>query len=273
VPFLASASNRQAIVAGVQVGGLCALGYAAQALALGMGTSPGTAAFICSLQSVVVALMAARSSGVAVQTWLAVALSVAGVGCLELPSVLAAGDGGVTGPCIGDLIAFGQPLGFGLSYVVLEKGMKENPEDELPLAALQCAVVALAAVAAASAHGGVSPWQLDWGHLIPHAAIGEVLSFEQQWGVPIAVLYTGVISTALTIWLCNSVFKRLPATDASIILASEPLWATGFAALLLHAPLTASTFAGGGLILFALLSNEGLCDPLLPASMRGSKQE
>ena len=63
VPFLASASNRQAIVAGVQVGGLCALGYAAQALALGMGTSPGTAAFICSLQSVVVALMARAQLG------------------------------------------------------------------------------------------------------------------------------------------------------------------------------------------------------------------
>ena len=51
LPFLASASSAAAVRAGVQVGGLCAFGYATQATALGMGTSPGTAAFICSLQS------------------------------------------------------------------------------------------------------------------------------------------------------------------------------------------------------------------------------
>lgn len=264
LPFLATASSASAVRAGAQVGGLCAFGYATQAMALGMGTSSGTAAFICSLQSVVVALMAARASGVAPRTWLAVGLSVAGVGCLELPSVLgAAADGAAAaGPCLGDLVAFGQPLGFGLSYVLLEKTMDAHPEDELPLAALQCAVIASAAVGAASIGGHATPWELPWGSLLPDAASAAAHP-SAPWGVPAAIAYTGVVSTALTIWLTAKVFKRLPSTDASIILASEPLWATGFAALLLGEQLSVSSGVGGALILGALACNEGACDGLL----------
>ena len=64
-------------------------------------------------------------------------------------------------------------------------------------------------------------------------------------------------------------FKRLPSTDASIILASEPLWATGFAAILLREPLTPSSAVGGVLILAALAANEGALDALLPDALLG----
>jgi drug/metabolite transporter (DMT)-like permease len=217
------------------------------------------------MAGVVVALMAARASGVAPRTWLAVALSVAGVGCLELPGVL--GDAALS-PCLGDLVAFGQPLGFGLSYVVLEKAMAEYPQDELPLAALQCAVIAAAAVCAASVGAHELPWQLPWAHMLPGAAESAAVGAAaggHPWGVPMAIAYTGIISTALTIWLTAKVFKKLPSTDASIILASEPLWATGFAALLLHEPLVPSTAVGGMFILGALAANEGACDAVLNA--------
>ena len=256
LPFLASASSVGAVWAGAQVGLLCACGYATQAVALSLGTQAGTAAFICSLQSVVVALMAARSSGVAIQTWIAVALSVCGVGCLELPSVLA---GGGSAFCIGDLVAFGQPLGFGLSYVLLESVMEEYPEDELPIAALQCAVIAAAAVTAASLDASTLPWSLPWGHLLT-ATAGDA----PAWGVPSAILYTGLISTSLTIWLTARVFSRLPSTDASIILASEPLWATAVAVGLLGAQVGASDALGGALIISGLACNQGLLDGVLP---------
>ena len=81
--------------------------------------------------------------------------------------------------------------------------------------------------------------------------------------------YTGLISTALTIWLQAKVFKRLPSTDASIILASEPLWATAFAAVLLGDTLDWSAGVGGALILAALATNQGLLDAHLPASLLG----
>ena len=286
LPFLASAGSTAVCVAGAQVGALCAAGYAAQAVALALGTEAGTAAFICSLQSVVVALMASRKTGgVAAQTWLAVALSVAGVGCLELlhdPTTAAAAaesvaeaGAGSGGSLLGDLIALGQPLGFGLSYVVLEDAMAKHPEDELPLAALQCAVIAIAAVGAAAVGAHAVPWDLHWEHLLPAAPVADVGGGGAMgaagggaaggWGVPLAIAYTGLISTSLTIWLQAKVFKRLPSTDASIILSSEPLWAVVVAAMLLHAEVGVNTVVGGALILSALACNEGLFNGQLEA--------
>ena len=108
--------------------------------------------------------------------------------------------------------------------------MEKHPEDELPIAALQCAVIALAAVTAASVDASAAPWALPWDHLLTATANNA-----PAWGVPAAIAYTGLISTSLTIWLTAKVFSKLPSTDASIILASEPLWATAVAVGLLHA--------------------------------------
>jgi len=267
LPFVFSSSSAAAVRAGAQVGALCAFGYAAQSIALSMGSCAGSCAFICSLQSVVVAVAASAFSGNHVQarTWAAIALSVTGVGCLELPSLLDATAG--AGPAVGisDLIAFGQPLGFGLSYVVLEQAMAEHPDDELPLAALQCAVIAAAAVGAASLSSDAAPWTLPWEALLPRTD-------GTGWGVTLALGYTSLISTALTIWLQAKVFKRVPSTDASLILASEPLWATGFAVALLGDSVQPTAALGGALILAALGCNAGLLDFLAPAA-RATKDE
>lgn len=195
-PFIMGASSRAVVNAGLGVGGLCAAGYACQVVSLSMGTQAGTSAFICSLQAVVVALLVARSTGcVAGRTWAAIGLSVAGVACLELPSVLSGGSG----LCLGDLLAFGQPLGFGASYVVLQRAAADaTEEDSLPLAALQCAAIGFCGLAAATLSAGQPPWDLDWSLLLPRPDAANAL---KAWAVPGAVLYTGVISSALTIWL------------------------------------------------------------------------
>ena len=125
---------------------------------------------MCTLQAVVVAVAAGRKGPVPARTWLAVAIAVIGIGCLELlPSVLAGGSNVPYKFCIGDIAALGQPIGFGLSYVVLEEVMQEYPEDELAISALQCVVIAAASLAAASAAFGsgaldlnalAAPWAL-----------------------------------------------------------------------------------------------------------------
>lgn len=118
-PAALNASSVGAVKAGAAVGGLCAFGYVAQAAALGLGSQPATCAFICSLQAVVVALITAfRGGGLAPKTAVAVGLAISGIGFLELPEVLA---GGLDALCLGDLIALGQPLGFGTSYVVIDQ--------------------------------------------------------------------------------------------------------------------------------------------------------
>jgi len=102
------------------------------------------------------------------------------------------------------------------------------------------------------------PWELDWGLLLPNAdATGGLL---EQWAVPGSVLYTGLISTALTIWLQALVFAKLPAIDASLIITTEPLWAALCAVLLLGDTLTSANYVGGALILSALAVQNGLLE-------------
>jgi len=78
------------------------------------------------------------------------------------------------------------------------------------------------------------------------------------WSVTGALLYSGVITTALTIWLQMLVFAKLPAVDASVLLTTEPLWAAIAAVVLLGDRLAPTDYAGGLLILLALAINQGL---------------
>lgn len=246
-PSLLFTSSRQVVAAGCLTGALCTIGYAAQVAALSLGSQAGTSAFICSLNAVVVAVLIGQKTGcVSPRTWWAIGLSVLGVGCLELPSVLGSDAGGI---CVGDVVAFGQPLGFGASYVALEQALADHPEDELPLAALQVMTTCLASLAAASLAFGAPLWDLPWADLLPRG---------DGWAVTAALAYSGAITTALTIWLQMLVFAKLPAVDASVLLTTEPLWAAVAAVALLGDRLGASDYAGGLLILLALAVNQGL---------------
>jgi len=237
VPFLAGASS-PVLMAGAEVGALIAGGYGCQAAALAMGTEASKASFICSLNVLVVAVGSAlRSGSISRKTLLACGLAIAGVGCLEMPGI-------ESGFGLNDLLAFGQPIGFGLSYLRMERVMKEHPNDAFALSAMQCLMVFVAAGSAASVHAGgwTAPWELHWGHLLsPEVAA--------------AVAFSGIIATSLTIWLQSIVFSRLPAMEASIILTSEPLWATLFAVLLVGEHVGIVEGVGGALIIAACIVN------------------
>mmetsp|Transcript_21479 Transcript_21479/g.37889 ORF Transcript_21479/g.37889 Transcript_21479/m.37889 type:complete len:432 (+) Transcript_21479:318-1613(+) len=257
-PALIQTSSIQVVKAGAAVGALTTVGYAAQVAACSMGTQAGTAAFICSLNAVVVAVMIGQKTGcVSPRTWWAIALSVLGVACLELPTVL----GGGAEFCLGDLVAFGQPLGFGASYVLLEQSLADHPEDELPIAALQVLMTCFASLAAASWAYGAPIWDLPWASLLPNAAdaastIDGVEALD--WTVTGPLIYSGAITSALTIWLQMLVFSKLPAVDASLLMTTEPLWAVLTAVVLLGDVVGANDYVGGGLILLALTIQQGL---------------
>jgi drug/metabolite transporter (DMT)-like permease len=258
-PALLKTSSFQVVKAGAAVGSLTTVGYAAQVAACSMGTQAGTAAFICSLNAVVVAVMIGQKTGcVSPRTWWAIALSVVGVACLELPTVL--GDSGA-GFCLGDLVAFGQPLGFGASYVLLEQSLADHPEDELPIAALQVLMTCFAALAAASWAYGAPIWELPWDSLLPNAAVdaSTVEGVETlDWTVSGPLIYSGTITSALTIWLQMVVFAKLPAVDASLLMTTEPLWAVLTAVWLLGDIIGLNDCVGGALILLALTIQQGL---------------
>jgi drug/metabolite transporter (DMT)-like permease len=68
-----------------------------------------------------------------------------------------------------------------------------------------------------------------------------------------AVLWTGLISTSLNFFLEIFALGQVPPGEASVILATEPLWAAAFASLILGETLGWNDYAGGFLIVAACL--------------------
>ena len=65
------------------------------------------------------------------------------------------------------------------------------------------------------------------------------------------ILYTGLITTAAALWVESIAFAKVPATDASIILTTEPLIAAGVGAVTLGETFGVSDYVGAALIVGA----------------------
>eukprot|EP01035_Chromulina_nebulosa_P018565 gene18565-24288_t len=188
--------------------GLCIFGaYVGQSIGL-LTSSADKSAFICSMNVVWVALlMSIRSRSASVQMWASVLLAVLGVGFLELH--------GETVPVIGDLWLLLQPLGFGTGYILLKDLMTTYPNEANAVSGLKLLGVAIACVF----------WAIVTNHTVTD--LTNVLTEPKAVA---GLLYTGLVTSAFGVWIQSVAFKRVSATEASIILTSEPLWASLFAA-------------------------------------------
>jgi len=273
-------------------GGWVAFGYLGQTLGL-LTTTASKSCVICSIHCVFVAVVAEwmrvqqynnkqqetihvmmpndddqkgrDHSKFDVKTLLPAAVAVAGVAIIEL-------QGAAGKPTIGDLLSFAQPIGFGLGYLQLEELMKKKPEAALPVSAIKLIVVAFASLLFFE----FSPLLLDqpqqqqqmdvvsalWPPRIPD--FQPIFSSTTALG---GILYTGLITTALALWIESIAFKRVPATDASIILTTEPLFAAGAGALALGETFGMSDYIGATLIIgaciLAVLIEDKEEDPML----------
>ena len=70
-----------------------------------------------------------------------------------------------------------------------------------------------------------------------------------------AVLWTGILSTSVNFCIEITALGRVPSSEASVILATEPLWASLFAALLFNEQFGTSDYVGGALMISACLVN------------------
>lgn len=170
-------------------------------------------------------------------------LAVIGVAVVEL-------HGAAGAPTIGDALSFAQPIGFGMGYLKLEELMKRRPETALAVSAIKLLVVAAASLV-------VFETQTVMNIIQNHAAVTSMLpDFVAILSSPMAiggVLYTGLITTALALWVESIAFARVPATDASIILTTEPLFAAGFGAVSLGETFGMYDYVGAGLIVGACI--------------------
>ena len=196
------------------------VGYASQTLGLAH-TSASRSAFITALSVVLVPLLLRLAGREVGPAFLAAFLALAGVGLLSYDPYQPPFN-------VGDLWTFLTALAYALYIVRLEVHARAFPS--LPLTAVQVLGTALFAL----------PWVLAEG-----GAWGPV-----AWG---AVLYLGVVATALTTWLQTWGQRHVPAPQAAILYPLEPVWAAFFAYLALGERLSPSGLLGALLVLLATL--------------------
>jgi len=141
----------------------------------------------------------------------------------------------------GDIIALGQPLGFGISFMRIEHYVEKFKDDKnriMTIAAAECVAVGLLSLL----------WVLiDFHGSIPNL---EYMVEPHRIG---AIAWTGIMTTVLAIYLEGFALQAVSATDAALLFASEPVWATLFGSWLLHEQLNINSYVGGAVILGACI--------------------
>lgn len=248
-------------------GSWVAFGYIGQAIGL-MTTTPSRSCVICSLNCIFVAIIAefmrvnaAKDRGFSTQFDLAklvpAMIAVAGVAIIEL-------QGAAGNPTIGDLISFAQPIGFGMGYLQLEELMHKQPSAALPVSAIKLAVVATGSLFffELSPHTAVDlAASVDVNSLVEGSkqsmgfgfAIPDFTPILQSPLALLAIFYTGLVTTSLALWVESIAFQRVAATDASIILTTEPLFAAAISAALVGETFGASDAVGAFFIVGACI--------------------
>lgn len=235
-------------------GSFVAIGYVSQSIAL-VDTSPALVSFLGSATVLVCPLLQwaidKKPMGIkeAPQTWLAALLCLCGVCSLEL-----FGGGTDISETIsrlgrGDALSLVQAVGFGTGIFMSEKMMKKEPDQALPITAGLVATTAFFSVIWSLSDGWM--FQDGWESM----GLPGLLLDPNMKQVALAVIWTGILSTSLNFCIEITAIGRVPCSEASVILATEPLWAGVFAALLYHETFGLSDYIGGFLMISACLVN------------------
>merc|ERR1711972_633461 len=109
---------------------------------------------------------------------------------------------------------------------------------------------------------------------------GRLPDFSPVLGSPVAmsgILWTGLITTALSLLVESVAFRYVDASSASVIFTTEPLWAAIFAVWLISEPFSLADGIGGLLVVSANVVKEmpapALAEWSLFSSGRGSNQD
>lgn len=171
-------------------------------------------------------------------------LAVVGVGILELGG----SDGGAataTALSHGDLLSLIQPFAFGMAFWRMEKAMKKYPQEANRSTAAQ-----LLAVFTMSAM---------YGSFVGFPETSVILNWLQDPHIVMALIWTGCITTALTVYMETIALKTLSAAETTLIFSTEPIWGAACASVVVGEQLGIGSFVGGALILAGcIISNLGM---------------
>lgn len=200
----------------LQIGLLITAAYFSQSLAL-LETTANKAAFLCTLSVILVPVLSPLfpPASRARPSYLPPALALLGVACLELNG---------TAPVPADLLALLQAPFFAAGFLANARAAARYPAHLFTLTAVQLSVVALCAAV----------WAVFSASPAVHAPALPDLTPALRGANVVALMYTGVVSTAVSVWLENVALRFVTAAEMSVLLATEPFWAAGVSAIVLR---------------------------------------
>ncbi len=231
------ALNRRQVRLGVGLGVLYGVAQLAQTVGLAH-TDASVSGFVTGTYVVLTPLLGALllREHLPATSWIAVLIATAGLAVLSLRG-LSVG--------FGEAVTLLAAVIYALHIIGL--GRFSSPSTATGLATVQAAAVA-AVTAVAAAPGGLT---------LPTNG--------GQWA---SLLYMALVAGAFALWAQTWAQSYLPATRAAIVMASEPVFAAGFAVTLGDESLTTRMVVGGAMVLAAmyLVELRGGRDPDVTAS-------
>ena len=194
-------------------------------------------AFFNSLAVVLVPIldMVFKSKSLTVQTAMSILLSCFGVGLLEL------GPEGDLTFTWGDMYAMGQTFCFGIGYWRLEAVSHQHSHQSGRLTVGQ-----LGGVAAGSTLFALLELVFDEDGF---PSIEQWIDWLGNYFILGALIWTGLVSTALALYLETVALKVISASELTLIMTSVSLWGAAFAYITLGEVLSPIGMFGGVLIM------------------------
>lgn len=235
------------VTAGAELGIYVFLANVAQVIGL-QQTSASRAAFLVQLQTVIVPVLSGMFGldKISPKTWLSSLVAVAGVALLSSDK----GHGTVSS-LTGDALEVLSAVFFSTYIIRLGRYCNEVPAN--PLVATKIAVQAVLSIAwAALSEIGIflhhAPTEVSGGaeDMVSWTFMAVLVNLA-------VVMWTGLLSSAAAGWAQTRGQQGVPASEAVVIFATQPLWASALAAIVLGESFGAKGFAGGAMIVAATL--------------------
>jgi len=227
-------------LAGMEIGVLNSVGYISQAIGL-KTTTASKSAFICSMAVVIVPILDyIWGKPLLRRQVIGAVLAAMGVYALEM--------GGTETLNSGDIMSLMQPLMFGLGFWRMEAAMEKYPTEAGRLAASQLLAVFLVSVSYLTCWSPVSGFSVsDACHALPSTT--EVMTWLYDPKILGALLWTGIVTTAFTIWMETLALKTLSAAETTVIFSTEPLFGAAFASVVAGESLGSCAAVGAAFII------------------------
>ena len=221
---------------GIEIGLWCSVGYLSQAIGL-QSVDASKSALICSLAVVTVPILDfLTGKKILLQQAIGIITAVAGVSFLEFGGDIGNVQTGMTSDELASLI---QPVVFGMGFWKMEAAMRRFPYEATRLTAGQLFAIFLTSI--------IYCYSASEGD--PFADHDQIISWITDPMLLGALLWTGVMTTAVSVYMETLALKTLSAAETTMIFLTEPVFGASFAAVFLGENFGMETVVGALLIL------------------------